>query len=126
MRIERLDHMNIVTTKLSDMVTWYEEVLGLKPGASPDFPLSGAWLHAGDHAVVHLVGHEGTPNVGSEVKLKLEHFRLSATGLSAFEENLISSRIQYRKTNVPGARMIQIQVAVPDGNHIHIDFEETE
>ena len=32
MRIERLDHVNIVTTKLSEMATWYEEVLGLKLG----------------------------------------------------------------------------------------------
>ena len=74
--------------------------------------------------MVHLVGHEGTPNFGSEVKLKLEHFALSATGLSAFEEKLISSQIQYRKTDVPGARMVQIHVADPDGNHIHIDFDE--
>ena len=126
MRIERLDHVNIVTTRLSEMVTWYEEVLGLKLGARPDFPFPGAWLYAGDDAVVHLVGHEGTPNVGSEVKLKLEHFALSATGLSAFEEKLSSSQIKYRKTDVPGARMVQIHVADPDGNHIHIDFEEIE
>ncbi len=45
---------------------------------------------------------------------------------SAFEEILISRQIQYRKTDVPGARMVQIHVADPDGNHIHIDFEETE
>ncbi|AXT27491.1 hypothetical protein D1823_13450 [Ruegeria sp. AD91A] len=64
MRIERLDHVNIVTTKLSDMVTWYEEVLGLRLGARPDFPFPGAWLYAGDDAVLHLVGQEGTPNVG--------------------------------------------------------------
>lgn len=126
MRIERLDHVNIVTTRLSDMVAWYEEVLGLKPGPRPDFPFPGAWLYAGDHAVVHLVGYDGTPNVGSEVELKLEHFALSATGLSAFEEKLVSSQIQYRKTDVPGTRMVQIHVADPDGNHIHIDFEETE
>ncbi len=126
MRIERLDHVNIVTTRLPEMVTWYENVLGLKPGARPVFPFPGAWLYTGDDAVVHLVGHEGTPNVGSEVKLKLEHFALSATGLSAFEEKLISSQIQYRKTEVPGTRMVQIHVADPDGNHIHIDFDDTE
>ncbi len=126
MRIERLDHVNIVTTRLPEMVTWYEEVLGLEPGARPDFPFPGAWLYAGDRAVVHLVGHEGTPNVGSEVKLKLEHFALSATGLSAFEEKLSTRQIKYRKTDVPGARMVQIHLADPDGNHIHIDFEEIE
>ena len=124
--IERLDHVNIVTTRLPEMVTWYENVLGLEPGARPDFPFPGAWLYTGDDAVFHLVGHEGTPNVGSEVKLKLEHFALSATGLSAFEEKLISSQTQYRKTEVPGTRMVQIHVADPDGNHIHIDFDDTE
>lgn len=126
MRIERLDHVNIVTTRLPDMVAWYEEVLGLKSGARPDFPFPGAWLYAGGHAVVHLVGHDGTPNVGSEVKLKLEHFALAATGLTGFEEKLAARQIQYDRTQVPGTHMIQVHVADPDGNHIHIDFEEAE
>lgn len=126
MRIERLDHVNIVTNALPDMVAWYEEVLGLSPGARPDFPFPGAWMYAGDHAVVHLVGREGPPSVGSEVKLKLEHFALSATGLTAFEERLTSRQIQYDRTEVPGTRLIQIHLADPDGNHIHIDFEDAD
>lgn len=126
MRIERLDHVNIVTNALPDMVAWYEEVLGLSPGARPDFPFPGAWMYAGDHAVVHLVGREGMPSVGSEVKLKLEHFALSATGLTAFEERLTSHQIQYDRTEVPGTRLIQIHLADPDGNHIHIDFEDAD
>ncbi|WP_299899729.1 hypothetical protein [uncultured Ruegeria sp.] len=46
--------------------------------------------------------------------------------MSAFEEKLASRQMQYRKTEVPVPRMIQIHVADPDGNHIHIDFEDTD
>ncbi|WP_170474476.1 VOC family protein [Ruegeria arenilitoris] len=126
MRIEQLDHVNIVTTRLPEMVAWYEEVLGLAPGARPDFPVPGAWLYADGQAVVHLVGHDGQPNVGSEVKLKLEHFAFNAKGMESFEQKLVDRKHAYEKTNVPGVGIIQFHLADPDGNHIHIDFSESD
>ncbi len=126
MEIERLDHVNIVTNRLPELVAWYEEILGLKPGPRPDFPFPGAWMYAGEHALVHLVGREGQPSVGSEVKLKLEHFAFSAKGMSSFEDNLAERRHPFRKTNVPRTNLVQFHLADPDGNHIHIDFDESE
>gem|GEM_PF-2615535 len=37
MGIERLDHVNAVTTRLADIIAWYETVLGLTAGPRPDF-----------------------------------------------------------------------------------------
>ncbi len=42
-----LDHVNIRKVHLDDMVTWYEEVLGLRSGSRPEFPVRGAWLYPG-------------------------------------------------------------------------------
>lgn len=88
MQVRRIDHVNIQTTQVEKMVAWYRDVLGMRTGPRPDFPFPGAWLYAGDRAVIHLVGQRGDPAVGSEVKLKLEHFALTATGCDGFEETL--------------------------------------
>lgn len=125
MGIQRLEHVNVVTAHLDEMITFYEGILGLKSGERPDFPFPGAWLYAADHPVVHLVGNEAQDRAGSEVALKLEHFAFSATDMAAFEENLTRNEYPFRRSNVPGTNLIQFHVADPDGNHIHIDFEVT-
>ncbi len=122
MRIRKLDHVNLVTARLSEMVAWYEEILGLASGPRPDFPFSGAWLYACDTAVVHLVEDKGKPRVGSEVALKIEHFALSATGMDQFEKILTEAGQPFEQINVPGTDLVQFHLADPDGNHIHVDF----
>ncbi len=54
MRI-RFDHVNVRTPNLQGMIDFYTEVLGLRLGPRPPFTFNGAWLYAGDQAVVHLV-----------------------------------------------------------------------
>lgn len=122
MAIEKLDHVNLRTTQLKAMVDWYETVLGLRQGPRPDFPFPGAWMYAGDGAVVHLVGIEGDPGIGSEAALKLEHFALSATDLQEFTGKLDSMGIEYRRNDLAGIGVVQVNVWDPDGNHIHVDF----
>ena len=85
MKIGKLDHVNLRTTRLDELIAWYGDILGMEPGPRPDFPFPGAWLYAGNDAAIHLVGVEGPEATGSEAKLKLEHFAFSASGLEAFE-----------------------------------------
>ncbi len=126
MTIVRLDHVNVTTNQLEEMVAWYAEVLGLTSGPRPAFPFPGAWLYAGEHAVVHLVGHDKEPGSGSEAALKLEHFAFSATDMDAFETSLNNRGQTFEKIGVPGTNLTQFHIADPDGNHIHIDFEADE
>lgn len=122
MQIGALDHVNVRTTQLQAMVDWYERVLGMRSGDRPDFPFPGAWMYAGDHAAVHLVGIDGPPATGAETPLKLEHFAFSASGQATFEARLKELDETYRISRVPGFGITQINVWDPDGNHIHIDF----
>jgi catechol 2,3-dioxygenase-like lactoylglutathione lyase family enzyme len=122
MRIGRLDHVNLRTTRLDEMIAWYGDILGIKPGPRPDFAFPGAWLYAGEDAAVHLVGIDGEPAVGSEAKLKLEHFAFTATGAAVFEARLKERGERYRRSLQPGTGTIAINVWDPDGNHIHVDF----
>ena len=122
MKIHRLDHVNIRTTRLEDMVDWYTNVLGLSQGFRPKFSFPGAWMYVDDAALVHLVGIDGEPDVGSGASLKLEHFAFSATGGAGFEENLRAHGVDYRRVDIQEINLYQVNLRDLDGNHIHVDF----
>ena len=79
MNINYLDHVNIRTSELERLVTFYTEVLGFQVGQRPDFAFPGAWLYCGDRPVVHLIAVDDTPRPGNA--LSLEHFAFAAEGL---------------------------------------------
>ena len=124
MQIGKLDHVNVRTTQLGVMVEWYTRVLGMRSGDRPNFSFPGAWMYAGDHAVVHLVGIDGDPATGSEAQLKLEHFALTATGADIFKAKLTEMDEAFRVGHVADFGITQFNVWDPDGNHIHVDFTD--
>ena len=126
MQVEKLDHVNIRTNRLDLLVDWYTTVLGLRRGARPQFPFAGAWMYAGESAVVHLVGVDGPPGAGSETELRLEHFAFSASGLAEFVTRLEAMGQQFRRSDLLDFELVQINVWDPDGNHIHVDFPADE
>lgn len=121
MPIKKLDHVNVRTTRLAEMVKWYEEVLGLTNGPRPNFPFAGAWLYAGDTAAVHLVEVD-TDAVGSETELKLEHFAFRAEDAESFEANLKAHGATFERVDIASIKSALYNVHDPDGNHIHVDF----
>ena len=123
MPIERLDHVNLRTTRLDEMVSWYEQVVGLKTGPRPPFEFAGAWLYAGDDAIVHLVAVDAEPD---DAPLKLEHFALQANGLSDFLQSLERFDVPSKISAVPDFPIVQVNIWDPDGNHIHVDFPASE
>lgn len=124
MQIERLDHVNLRTTQLQKMVNWYEATLGMTSGARPDFPFAGAWLYAGQHALVHLIEIDTLEAVGSEAQLKLEHFAFWAVDAVDFEARLDASKETYKKVVIEQTNTVAFNVWDPDGNHIHVDFDK--
>ncbi|MEM9779274.1 MAG: VOC family protein [Pseudomonadota bacterium] len=119
--IERLDHLNIRTGQLDRMIAWYTEILGLKKGPRPDFGFPGAWMYAGDVAVVHLV--ETAPPKDPGEDLKLEHGAFRATGFAELMERLGTAGERSEVATVPDVNIVQVNVWDPDGNHLHIDFD---
>ena len=123
--IQQLDHVNIRTSRLEEMTRWYVEVLGLRSGYRPNFPFPGAWLYAGEMAVVHLVAEEAEPSV-DQSDLKIEHAAFRAKGYDAFIARLDAEGAERRVIKVPGVNIVQVNIWDPDGNHLHIDFESGE
>jgi catechol 2,3-dioxygenase-like lactoylglutathione lyase family enzyme len=126
MKLGQLDHVNVRTNNLDAMVSWYTKILGMQSGDRPNFPFPGAWMYAGGHPAVHLVGTSEDAGAGSETNLKLEHFAFTAIGFKEFEQRLVEAGEPYKIREVPGFGITQFNLWDPDGNHIHIDFSSSE
>ena len=119
--IERLDHINLRTARLDEMIDWYGRVLDMESGKRPDFGFPGAWLYANGQALVHLVGTDAEP--GSDpADLKLEHGAFQARDIKAFIAKLDGLGERYERFKVPGFAVEQVNIWDPDGNHLHVDF----
>lgn len=124
MPIGRLDHVNLRTHRVEEMVAWYTRVLDMPSGPRPNFPFPGAWLYADGLPTVHLNGVE---KVGPQSDdLTLEHFAFKATDLKGLISRLQRLGEKFSLAWVPGAPILQVNVWDPDGNHIHIDFDGKE
>ena len=118
MGLERLDHVNIRTNRLPEMIDWYRSVLGMETGPRPGFPFGGAWLYCAGEPIVHLVEVAEEPEAMAP---KIEHFAVRASGLDAFLGRLEAAGIPYEIGRPPGFPIIQVNILDPDRNHIHID-----
>ena len=120
MRLVTFDHVNIHTEDAGRLASWYERVLGMKPGPRPDFPgIDGIWLYTGDKAYLHLVEMQG---VGRPDIPALEHFSFTAKGLTEFLNILSEIGAEYEFVEVPEVGLVQVNFCDCDGNHVHIDF----
>ncbi len=120
MGLNRLDHINVCTTRLTEQKAFYSQVLGLEPGPRPNFSFGGAWMYCGGVPSVHLVERSALRPM--EGDLRLQHFAFAAEDLGAFVARLDRLQVPYRVGIVEDFGLCQVNVHDADGNHIHIDF----
>ena len=58
--------------------------------------------------------------------LRLEHFAFSATGFKEFIARLEAQQIPFRLGSPAEFPIRQVGISDPDGNHLHVDFPESE
>lgn len=118
-----LDHVNIRTDRLADMVHFYGTVLGLQPGPRPTFSFNGQWLYCGNRAAIHLVEVAEAPKTGAP---RIEHFAFQAEDLAAFLQVLQQAKVEHRIADVPGRDIRQVHLYDPDSNHVEVAFAADE
>jgi catechol 2,3-dioxygenase-like lactoylglutathione lyase family enzyme len=118
--IRKIDHINIGTARLEETCAFFRDVLGLTPGWRPDFPFGGAWLYAGDTAVVHLV-ELGGPKAPSDVAA-LDHFAFRIDDADEMIRRLDGAGVRYRTADVPGSAIRQIFLKDPNGVTIELNL----
>lgn len=123
MSLTYLDHVNIRTSNLAEMIRFYEEVVGLRDGERPPFSFGGAWLYCGDKAALHLV--EVADNAAG-ADGQIDHFAFMAAGLKDFLAKLEAKSVEYSTRTIPELGNTQVNVRDPDGNRIEIQFPAAE
>lgn len=116
--IAGIDHANISTIKLAETQAFFVDVLGLTVGPRPSFDFGGAWLYAGDRAVVHLVERKNarTPDGA------LDHFSLAVTDLEAMLARLDRAGIAYVVQDIPDGFGRQAFVKDPNGVTVELTW----
>lgn len=109
-------HSVVLATRSPDRL---EKVAGELDGDRPRFSFPGAWMYAGDLAIVHLVGVDEPAEARTG---QIEHFAITGDDLASFRSRLQNHGVTFDERPVPGTNLLQVHVSDPDGNHIHVDF----
>ena len=122
--ILRMDHFTIVTNQLEATRDFYVEVLGLVDGPRPPFPVTGFWLYARQHPVLHVVGVSQMPEPRRGV---LDHMAFHAQGLQKMWTHLDEHGVRFKVIRAPGAdRTWQLFMQDPNGVEVELDFDASE
>ncbi len=118
-----LEHFNVYSKDLKATVDFYVKYVGLRDGERPPFPFPGAWMYAGDQAVLHIVSDSGRTDHGSGA---IDHIALRCTDIRGTLDLLKKDRVPHMLRKVPARPLQQVFVHDPDGIQIEMNFWDEE
>jgi len=137
MALTYLEHFLVQTTDFHATCDWYERVLGLKRGYTPDFKFPVQWMYLGDRDVLHITeggakvsenrlrynGQESQDDFGSGV---VDHIAFRCKGLPETIAHLRSHAIEFRQRMVNEQGLYQLFLIDPNGVKIELNFSNAE
>jgi catechol 2,3-dioxygenase-like lactoylglutathione lyase family enzyme len=137
MPLTYLEHFLIQTTDFAATCDWYERVLGLARGYTPDFRFPVQWMYLGDRDVLHITqggakvsenrlrynGQESQDDFGSGV---VDHIAFRCKGLPEMIDHLRSQGIEFRQRMVNEQGLYQLFLIDPNGVKIELNFANAE
>jgi catechol 2,3-dioxygenase-like lactoylglutathione lyase family enzyme len=123
MPISGMNHFTVLTGDLDASRAFYIDLLGLTEGFRPDLGFPGAWLYAGDQAVLHIVAGRGLPASPRGV---IDHMAFSARDLRAVAGRLTERGVAYDLRRLPTTGAWQLFCLDPSGARVELDFEAGE
>ena len=123
MPISGMNHFTVLTKDLEATTAFYVDILGLSTGFRPDLGFPGAWLYAGEQAILHVIGGKSREDLKPGV---IDHMAFTATGLPATIEKLTAHGIHHACRQQAGTRLWQVFFFDPNGARIELDFAPEE
>jgi len=118
-----MNHFTILTDDVTGTVDFYRDLLGLVEGWRPPLAFPGAWLYAGDDAILHVVGGRPRDELKAGV---IDHMAFSATDLSDTLAMLTSRSIEHTCRRQAGSGTWQVFFHDPNGARVELDFAADE
>lgn len=131
MRVEGLEHVNIVAADIGRTVEFYERVLGLQareiPVAPPGYP--GRWIYDEQgrailHVQVHNPERHGSLNESRSTTGPIDHVALACTDFEGMRKRCEEMGLEYRVNESPRMNFKQIFVSDPDNVLLELNFRE--
>lgn len=129
MRVESLDHVNIITPDLEATARFYAELLDLEPRDGPP-PLThhnARWMYdAAGRAVLHLNSLDCPRAYDREVRAgptgSLHHVALRCQGYEELRARLVQRGLEHKINEVTAVGLKQIFVLDPNGVLLELNF----
>lgn len=123
MAIVGMNHFTVLARNLDETKSFYIGLLGLVEGPRPDLGFPGAWLYAGDAAVVHIVAGRPIP---ADPRGVLDHVAFTARDLAGTVRRLqaVGQRYDLRRQAESGTW--QLFCFDPNGARVELDFDAEE
>ena len=118
-----MNHFPILTKDVAATQAFYGEILGLKAGYRPPIVRPGAWMYAGEQAVLHVIDPIEMPQNPNGV---LDHMAFSASGLSDVAAKLKKRGIRYELSQQGETGTWQMFFLDVNGAKVELNFEKDE
>lgn len=130
MIVQRLDHVNIITDRLTETARFYAELLDLEERDAPPplTPQNARWIYdAGGQAILHLNAldcprtFERAVTPGSETGA-IHHVALRCGDFEAVKARLDARGANYKVNDIPAIGLRQIFTADPNNVLLELNF----
>ncbi|HXS41023.1 MAG TPA: VOC family protein [Stellaceae bacterium] len=123
MALSELNHVTVRTKDLDGTRDFYVGALGMRVGDRPDLGFPGYWLYVGKSAVLHLVPESAGIGAGpSEDTGNFDHIAFLAGDYDGTCRHLDALGVEFRKNDVPRARLRQLFLTDPNRVMIELNF----
>lgn len=130
MKVEALDHVNIITDRLDETAEWYAEMLQLERRDAPPplTPQTAQWMFdAEDRAIIHINSVDCHRTYDREVKPgdltgALHHVALRLQGYEEMKARLDAKGADYKENLVEAISLRQIFTADPNNVLLELNF----
>ncbi len=119
MTIEGMNHFTVLSGNLEKSKAFYINILGFTEGYRPPFEFPGAWLYAGDQAILHIMAGKPMPINAPGV---IDHMAFTASDLQSVVDTLKKHEIKYTLHRLKGLDIWQLFCHDPDGAKVELDF----
>ncbi len=123
MTAHAMNHFTILAEDLRRTCDFYRDLLGLTEGYRPAMGFPGAWLYAGDTAVLHVVVKKPLPQQRAGV---LDHMAFSASDLAGTVAKLKQRGLAYNLGRQVETGTWQLFLHDPNGAKVELDFAAAE
>ncbi|AZG09961.1 hypothetical protein EGT29_20040 [Pigmentiphaga sp. H8] len=137
MPLQYIEHYLVQTEDFEGTVHWYQHVLGMAPGPTPDFGFPVQWMYLGDRDVLHIthggrkttdnrkryLGQQSEQTSGSGV---IDHIGFRCSGLHDMMAGLRARQVDFRQRRVNAQGLYQLFLFDPNGVKVELNFPADE